>query len=80
METLKVTSVRGGDWENSVITGSQELEWLSLVTLRPTWLHWHGLELSGENNYNKKENLTVYKKRKVVKVHYKKLKTLTTTT
>ena len=26
METLKVTSVKGGDWGNSVITGSQELE------------------------------------------------------
>ena len=61
METLKVTSVTG-DWENSVITGSQELEWLSSVTLRPTCLCWHGLELSGENNYNKKENLTIYKK------------------
>ena len=26
METLKVTSVKGDDWGNSVITGSQELE------------------------------------------------------
>ena len=80
METLKVTSVKGDDWGNSVITGSQELEWLSLVTLRPAWLYWNGLELSGENNYNKKENLTVYKKGKVVKVYYEKLKTLNTNT